>query len=155
MSLLGAAPRSILEAETYLLRRHVLGWGETSIPADSLDRVRHFGVRLGAGGPVIACASCGRSPFPGSKPVTPTSVDIRFWGVAVLPPFRGRGLGKQLMAAISGSVLGRPGGFLWANARVTAISFYQELEFDVGDAEFADPNSNLSDSWVFKALRRP
>jgi ribosomal protein S18 acetylase RimI-like enzyme len=55
----------------------------------------------------------------------------RLRGMAVLPVWRGRGLGTQLAGACIDHTIAHGGGLIWCTAREAAFPFYRALGFEV------------------------
>lgn len=80
-----------------------------------------------ADGELVAIASITREPPPGSD--DPFAWRIR--GMATLPPYRGRGLGGELLEACLAHARAGHGSFVWCNGRVPARAFYERHGFAV------------------------
>lgn len=112
------------------IRHAVLRPGQPSerliYPSDDDPRSVHLGV-FAADGTLIAVASFYQEPVPGTQhPAT------RLRGMATLPEHRGRGCGRQLIAAALETVPdahGVPTPTLWCNARISAAAYYEKLGF--------------------------
>jgi N-acetylglutamate synthase-like GNAT family acetyltransferase len=132
--------------QTRALRSAVLAWQSLEIASDHSAAAKNF-LAVSGDGEVVGCASCGHEAFPKS-----TSTAMRFWGVAVQPSQRGHGIGQSLMQAVvaRGTELGVD--LIWANARESALSFYEALGFEVVGELFVDPLSGLGDRKVVLRL---
>ena len=125
------APRIVeLHPEaTYDLRQRVLrqGMPDTSVefPEDQHPGALHLGVAVGDD--LVAVASF----WPEPAPVRPRARAARLRGMAVDPAWQRRGLGRLLMAAASDLLANRGFEVLWANARDTALDFYERMGMDV------------------------
>lgn len=131
-------------SETEDLRTRVLGWRNSTIELDTVSGTAHF-VAESQVGAVIGCASVGPSEFPEPQNELHLGDAMRFWGVAVLPPFRGKGIGDELMNLVQLHARTRGAQFLWANARESAVSFYLRRNFTVIGEKFTDSLSGLTD----------
>jgi GNAT superfamily N-acetyltransferase len=80
---------------------------------------------------VVGCATVYPQPYDG-EPAEPSAWRLR--GMAVDPGYQGRGIGRLVLdaATIAAEQAGAP--LLWANGRVSAMAFYQQLGWEaVGD----------------------
>lgn len=77
---------------------------------------------------------------------------MRFWGVAVLAPFQGRGLGSSILAELMAHGERLEADIVWANARESALPFYLARGFQLVGDKFTDTLSGLSDSRILKRL---
>lgn len=122
--------------ETHDLRRRVLREGrpdaEVEWPEDAWPAAFHLAVRAEAGGVPLAVATL----FPDPTPLRPGHLAWRLRGMAVDPRVQGQGHGRRLIAAVIAAVAERGGAVLWANARDTALGFYQRLGFEVSGSGF-------------------
>lgn len=86
---------------------------------DDDPHTRHWAVTRA--GVVIACATVVSKalPVPCSAPSPPLR---QLRGMAVLPEYRGQGIGAALLAAI----IADEQGPLWCNAREAAVAFYRQ-----------------------------
>jgi len=85
-----------------------------------------------AGAEVVGVVSLWPEEPPWQPPVTEPVNLLRGWrlrGMAVVPAWRGVGVGAALMAAAEGHVAGAGGGLLWCNARLAAVGFYERRGF--------------------------
>ncbi|TFD91217.1 GNAT family N-acetyltransferase [Cryobacterium serini] len=131
--------------QTKALRSTVLAWQQLEIAPDRDRRARHFVARTDDG-VTVGCASCGPAPFPDVAFDEHSS--MRFWGVAVLAPYRGRGIGQALMRAVLARGSELAVDLVWANARKSALSFYTDLRFETVGDPFTDALSGLDDRRV-------
>jgi predicted N-acetyltransferase YhbS len=117
-------------AEVLPLRRSVLRPGQEVRPSgyDSSPGIRH--VVAVAGDEVVGCATVYPAPYVDE----PAAWQLR--GMAVAPALQGSGIGARvLLGAIEiARAAGAP--LLWANARVTALPFYERLGFEVVGEEY-------------------
>lgn len=61
-------------------------------------------------------------------------------GMAVLPEVQGMGVGKQLVAFSETEVLNRGGDYIWMNARIIAVPFYEKLCYTIISELFDIPD---------------
>ncbi|HEX3708136.1 MAG TPA: GNAT family N-acetyltransferase [Mycobacteriales bacterium] len=103
---------------------------------DALPDTRHLGAF--AGDVVVGCASV--FPSPHLEVGDALSLDARSaWqlrGMAVAPERRGTGVGALVLLAAIDLVRLAGAPLMWANARVTALGFYQRLGFMIVGEEF-------------------
>lgn len=71
-------------------------------------------------------------------------------GMATLPEYRGKGIGRAVLAMIEADLEAQPGEthggadvgpLLWCNARVPAVEFYRRLGWRVVSGEFEIPTA--------------
>lgn len=117
-------------AEVVPLRRLVLRPGQEVRPSD-YDRspgIRH--VVAVDGRTVVGCASVYPSPYEGE----PAAWQLR--GMAVAPELQSSGIGARVLLGAIDIVRAAGAPLLWANARVTALGFYERLGFEVVGEEY-------------------
>jgi GNAT superfamily N-acetyltransferase len=128
----------ISAAETIDIRWLILRPGfprETAVfVGDDSPTAKHFGGFTN--GHLVGVASIYQALSP-DRPDVPRAWQLR--GMATLPEVRGLGVGKALVAACEQSVRDAGDSFLWCNARVPAIPFYQRLGWLVSSDEFDIP----------------
>jgi predicted GNAT family N-acyltransferase len=61
-------------------------------------------------------------------------------GMATIEQYRGKGIGNQLVNFAIVYLRGQKANYVWCNARVKAIRFYQNIGFEVISDEFEVPN---------------
>jgi GNAT superfamily N-acetyltransferase len=116
-------------ARLHDLRRRVLRNNDPSVsvdePRDHEPGSRHYAGLLGDR--VVACASF----YPASAPVHPEleSYQLRF--MAVDADQQGHGYGARLLATAEDSLRAIGVGQLWANARDTALGFYESTGWTI------------------------
>lgn len=131
-------------SETFELRRTVLGWNTDTIQLDQARGTTHVLAKTPSGA-VVGCASLGISDFPDDSSRFDDFKTMRFWGVAVLAPFRGQGIGNLLINRVTELALTTNTNLIWANARESAVSFYTERGFIIVGEGFTDSLSGLKD----------
>jgi GNAT superfamily N-acetyltransferase len=82
----------------------------------------------------VACASYMEVPLEGEK-----AYQLR--GMATDPAWRGRGLGRRLLAHAELLLRENPIRLRWCNARTTAIGFYEKMGWTVVSDEFDIPTA--------------
>jgi GNAT superfamily N-acetyltransferase len=117
-------------SEVLPLRRAVLrpGFEVRASDYDASPGIRH--VVAVDGDDVVGCATVYPSPYEG----VPAAWQLR--GMAVAPELQGSGVGARvLLGAID---IARDAGapMLWANARVSALGFYERLGFEIVGEEY-------------------
>lgn len=109
-------------ADTHDLRRRVLRGGDpyahVAFPEDDLDGAFHLAA-LDDAGAVIAVGTFSPAPYDG-RPA------YRLRGMAVEPARQGNGAGWVVLAAGIERCRAAGAEVLWANARDTAIGFYEK-----------------------------
>lgn len=121
---------------TYDLRRRVLRQHlspaevEVAYPADRTPGSFHLAAR--DGGTVVAVASFSVEPVP----LRAGRSAVRLRGMAVDPEQQHRGLGRALLETALERLRHDGVELCWANARVTALPFYESLGFAVEGDEF-------------------
>jgi GNAT superfamily N-acetyltransferase len=92
---------------------------------------------------LVGCATVFPAPWAGSDDAAPEPRAWRLRGMAVDPSRQGTGVGRLVLA--EGVAAAREAGapLLWANARTTAIPFYERLGWRVVGAEFLAGDSGL------------
>jgi ribosomal protein S18 acetylase RimI-like enzyme len=131
--------RPITAVETRPLRHAVLrphqAPEELVYPGDDMPESLHVGGFAG-------CRLVGvATVVPGPMPGVPDESAWQVRGMATLPEFRGRGLGKAMLGALVTHVAGQNGKVIWCNARTPAVGFYRKLGFETRGGEFLIPVS--------------
>ena len=134
---------AIESAATHDLRRRVLRVGTVStaveFPDDDSDRTVHLGVELD--GAVVAISTWTMRPPPDHPEIR--AVQLR--GMATEPSheLRGRGLGTLLLRTGIERARAEGADLVWANARTTALGFYEMHGFTVEGPEFVTADTGL------------
>jgi len=84
----------------------------------------------------------------------PTDPAIYFWGMAVRPDRQLRGAGSVLLADVLNKGLSGGVHFVWADARESALPFYQRLGGQAVGAAYEDTITGLLDRRVLFDLRQ-
>jgi GNAT superfamily N-acetyltransferase len=91
-------------------------------------------------GTLVGCATVFPDPWPGPPP-EPGAWRLR--GMAVDPSYQRGGVGRAVLA-VAGDAARRAGApLLWANARSTAVGFYERLGWRVVGPEFETADTGL------------
>jgi GNAT superfamily N-acetyltransferase len=116
--------------------RHGLPREEAIFPGDELPTSRHW-VAL-ADSVVVGCATLHANQWEGER-----AWQLR--GMATLPEFRGKGLGRALLEGMEAEFDGYSGtgggALLWCNARVPAVGFYRSMGWLVVSGQFEIPTA--------------
>lgn len=122
--------KHIQAAETHAVRHPVLRKG---LPKSScvFDRDTHS-------------ETCHLGAFVDNKLVgvltlLPNSTDVQLRGMAVLERYQANGIGRQLVAYAEKQVRSWGIDFMWMNARLIAIPFYQKCGYQKEGASFVLP----------------
>jgi GNAT superfamily N-acetyltransferase len=115
----------VAAADTHALRREVLRSGtptaDVEMPEDALPDTFHLGVR--DGDRLIAVATFAER----STPLRPDRHAIMLRGMAVDPSYQGTGVGRTLLLDAIARLRTHGARTLWANARDTALGFYESM----------------------------
>lgn len=123
------APEETHHLRATVLRSH-LPDPDVDYPADRAPGSFHLGVRGDDG--LVAAATFSMEPAPG-HPGRPAA---RLRGMAVEPGAQGRGLGRTLLEAAQHRLRAEGVELCWANARTSALDFYEANGFTVEGDEF-------------------
>ncbi|HWC34479.1 MAG TPA: GNAT family N-acetyltransferase [Mycobacteriales bacterium] len=122
--------RAAAADEVRPLRMAVLRPDQPVVPAEYDERPDTRHVAALAGGAVVGCASVFPSPYDGE----PRAWQLR--GMAVAPGRQGTGIGARVLLGAIDVARASGAPLLWANARVTALGFYERLGFEVVGEEY-------------------
>jgi GNAT superfamily N-acetyltransferase len=147
--------REVAFAQLLDLRRRVLRDGDAtaavSEPRDLEPAALHLGVF--AGERLVASGSFYPAPAPAGAPGGRASYQLRY--MATEPPERGRGAGSLLLRAAESRLSSRGVGLLWANARDSALGFYERCGFEVvAGSQHLSAETALAHSVVTRVLAR-
>lgn len=117
-------------SELLPLRRRVLrpGFDVRASDYDSSPGIRH--VVAVDGTEVVGCATV----YPCGFEDEPAAWQLR--GMAVAPEVQGTGVGARVLLGAIDIIREAGAPLLWANARVTALGFYERLGFEVVGEEY-------------------
>jgi len=126
------------------LRRRVLREGtpsnEVRFVEDAWPDTFHLGMQAGAPeGQLVAVATLLPRPTPWRERAR--AVQLR--GMAVDPTWQGRGVGRRLLEHAMDRLRAQGYTVLWANARDTAIPFYERLGLEVVGEGFLTEDTRL------------
>jgi len=126
--------RPLQAPEVRPLRGRVLRPGQPPeacvYPGDELESTLHLGIFDAQ--ELVGIASLYWEP----PPDRPAARAVRLRGMATLPEVRGRGFGRLLLEAGLERVAERGGRLIWANARTSALGFYERFGFERVGEEF-------------------
>lgn len=133
----------VLEAaDTHDLRRRALRDGQADASVvwsgdDHIDTV-HLGILVN--GTVIAVSTWLAGDLRDDR--TPRTIQLR--GMATEPEFTGTGVGRRLLRAGIERAIDRGAELVWANARISALGFYEREGFSAVGDEFMIPEVGLT-----------
>ena len=126
--------REIRSPDTHDLRRRVLrdGSAEAQVAWDGDDDARTTHLAVSSDGRITAISTWLVTP----DPIAPVLDSVQLRGMATDPVASGRGLGRALLE--SGVTRARSAGRdrVWANARLTALGFYERAGWTTTGAVF-------------------
>lgn len=142
--------------DTWPLRRAVLRNDtpatDVVLEGDDEPTTVHLGV-VDRDGKVIAISTWIRRPFPGEPAGTPThgpAVQLR--AMAIEPARQRTGIGRLLVERGVERAFSDGVALVWANARDTALAFYESLGFEVVGEGFVDEATAIPHHRI---VRRP
>jgi GNAT superfamily N-acetyltransferase len=142
--------RRIAASDTIALRdvalRPGLPPGGSQYPGDDASETLHLGAF--SDNTLVAIATLCREAMPGAQ--SPTSWRLR--GMATLPEYRGRGLGRQLAQRCIAYAAKQGGTCVWCTSRVATVAFYRTLGFTECSDTFSLPE--FSDA-LYLRMQRP
>lgn len=125
------APEDTHDLRRRVLRQHLPpAQAAVRYPADEEPGAFHLGVRHD--GAVVAIATFSLEPAPGH----PGRSAARLRGMAVDPAHQGMGLGAALIQRALARLAADGVELCWANARLSALGFYERLGFIAEGDEF-------------------
>ena len=131
------AIQRIAARETISLRDAVLRPGlppgGSYYPGDDAEGTLHLGAFVDH--TLVAVATLCREPMLGERSTT----SWRLRGMATLPEYRGRGLGKQLAQRSIGYAAEQGGTLVWCTSRIATVPFYRALGFSESGHTFSLP----------------
>ncbi|WP_317932513.1 GNAT family N-acetyltransferase [Halioxenophilus sp. WMMB6] len=145
---------SIASQQTHALRQQLLrphqSLAEMAYPGDDDSTSRHFGAHIGDG-PLLGIVSIYCQPH-ATQPGQPA---WQLRAMATAGEVRGLGLGRQLLNAAEAYArsVNPEGCWLWANARESALGFYQACGYRVLGELFEVPGvgpHRIIEKWLAK-----
>ena len=130
-------------AEAQPLRQLVLGWPAGPVPGDLDELACHLFATGPAGGDVGVV-----SFMPHPCPSRPTDRALYLWGMAVHPAAQHTGHGTRLVRAVLANAYDNDMTVVWADARLTAVSFYERLGAVPNGDQSVDDVTGLTDQRV-------
>ena len=142
--------RRIAACDTITLRdaalRPGLPPGGSHYPGDEAPETLHLGAF--SDNTLIAVATLCREAMPGTQGTT----SWRLRGMATLPVYRGRGLGRQLAQRCIAYAAEQSGTCVWCTSRAATVAFYRALGFTECSDTF--PLPEFSDAHYIR-MQRP
>jgi GNAT superfamily N-acetyltransferase len=137
--------------EIFPLRHAVLRPGRpvtASVYAGDADAVHIAALDQGDDGDLLAgCATVFPDPWPGGSADGPAPMPEptawRLRGMAVDPSRRRTGVGREVLNAVVAAAREAGAPLLWANARTTALPFYEAEGWVVAGEEFITADTGL------------
>ncbi len=133
--------RKIKAQETHAVRHPMLRKGRPLsscvFEGDEDPKTIHLGAFTG--GQMVGVLSAYAKTHPDFK--IENSYQVR--GVAVLPEHHRNGVGRLLMNRIEEKLFHKEISFIWLNARIAAVPFYQQLQYTVHGSVFDLPPIGL------------
>lgn len=119
--------RPICAADTYSLRHEILRPNQSieqcRWQSDDIATTSHFGAF--SSGVLVGILSLYKT----QHPVHQVLGSYQLRGMATSKCVRGKGYAKKLLLAAEEHALGNRGLFIWANARILALGFYQKMNY--------------------------
>jgi GNAT superfamily N-acetyltransferase len=112
----------VLVGDVQAIRALILGWPKQPVAGDDDPGTVHIAERDQSGG-IVAAVSFVVHPCP----ERPRDIAVYLWGMAVLPQYQGRGLGTALIAHVVAEARLSKATVVWADARESAVAFYERL----------------------------
>jgi len=129
--------------EAQALRQSVLGWPPGPVAGDTDVLTSHL-FATDAAGDHVGVVSFTPHPCP-SRPGVRA---VYLWGMAVRPDAQRAGHGTRLVQAVLEDARRTSAAAVWADARLTAVPFYQRLGAVGAGPVFVDEVTGLTDQQV-------
>lgn len=129
--------KRITPQEQFPLRERVLGQAPAFKDGDLAPETLHVGVY--ADDVLVSIASLYAETMPGD----PSEADWRLRGMATLPEYERRGLGRLALERCLDYARAREGRVVWCNARENALPFYQRLGFHMRPDAYEVPGHGV------------
>ena len=128
--------KQITAVKAYPLRQEILRpdgtFEDCQFDGDELASTMHFG--LFDGDALVAIASVYCRNYESNEYYVGKGDQLR--SMAVAKAVQGQGVGQRLLTAICDEMKAMDVDYLWANARVSAVAFYQRAGFDISPDVF-------------------
>src|SRR4051812_4543863 len=92
---------------------------------------------------LVGCATVFPDPWAGTAAQPSEQSAWRLRGMAVDPSRQGSGVGREVLAAAVDAAVGGGAPLMWANARTSALGFYQRHGWRVVGEEFIAADTGL------------
>lgn len=140
---------------THDLRRRVLRVGTPSdvvvFAQDAHPSTFHLGVRSAPDGELVAVSTYTAAP----TELRPGAVAWQLRGMAVLADRQGSGIGRLMLASAIERLRSAGAEVLWANARDSAVTFYERLGMAMVGPGFVTSDTELPHHQVVLDLSTP
>jgi GNAT superfamily N-acetyltransferase len=152
---MGFIVRPLEVGDTYVLRRDVLRGGapQAVVHYDTDDdpATWHLGA-VDDDGHVVATSTFFPQPCPVPELDVPGHGAYRLRSMAVEPRWQGTGVGRAVLRAALIRLDTDGVDVVWANARDSALGFYERCGFEVVGSSFIDADSGLPHTVVVRRL---
>lgn len=101
---------------------------------------------------LVGCATTFPDPWRGSGAWPSEDAAWRLRGMAVDPSRHRAGIGRQVLAAVVEAATAGGAPLLWANARTTALAFYEADGWTVAGEEFTAADTGLPHKPIVRVL---
>lgn len=101
---------------------------------------------------LVGCATVFPDPWGGGDDWPADAAAWRLRGMAVDPSRHRAGIGRRVLAAVVDAATTGGAPLLWANARTTALAFYEADGWTVAGEEFIAADTGLAHKPIVRAL---
>jgi GNAT superfamily N-acetyltransferase len=129
--------------ETFPLRQAVLRPGRPATASVYAEDPSAVHVGAWEGDKLVGCATFFPDPWAGGPDDPPEPAAWRLRGMAVDPSRQRGGVGRRVLAAGVEAAHAAGAPLLWANARTTALPFYESQGWQVAGPEFITADTGL------------
>ena len=126
----------VLAIRNDILRDGKLTLDECRFPTDTIEGTFHLGYFNDE--KLISIASFHPQTYDGYN-----GIAYQLRGMATVEKYQGNGIGNQLLNFAIVYLRGQKVNYLWCNARIKAIKFYQSTGFEIISDEFDVPNIGM------------
>jgi GNAT superfamily N-acetyltransferase len=92
---------------------------------------------------LVGCATVFPEPWPGNDRLATVPDAWRLRGMAVDPSMQGTGVGRLVLAEAAAAARESGAPVLWANARTSALGFYERMGWKIIGEEYVASDSGL------------